>query len=132
MRIVTCVFILWALCGVVFTSVARGDDTDPAGMQLRQLAEEYLQSAPAGDANARKVRQATSDGFDDWDLMTILCSVEIDTGIGWIIWKNRAKADACDLKDDYSVMEYCRRYSVECDHYSWDSGCMKRHDCFSL
>ncbi len=132
MRVIASTVMLWALCGMILTPVAWAGNTDPSGAQLRQLADEYLASAPAGDADAEKVRQiGSSDGFDDWDAMTVLCSIELATGVGWIIWGNRASQDKCveKLGRKSSAGEYCRRYSVTCGHYTWNADCMKQHDC---
>lgn len=67
-----------------------------------------------------------------------LCTLEIMTGVGAIVWEVRRKMDGFTKCPQYAnVTQYCILASEACGHYTWSKGCAKQklpafwHKCFS-
>lgn len=81
--------------------------------------------------------QPPSNGMT-WNDASLLCSFEavFSFGIAAIVWDQRAKLDhyaysAWNATNDPAgmvgssdVMDYCIAYSLFCDHYNWQQGCL--------
>ena len=68
----------------------------------------------------------------------VLCSFEIGTGIGAIIWEARRVQEINCYQpwdDPYhylrrmSCYQYCMQYSTKCPHYRWCKGCLTVGKC---
>jgi hypothetical protein len=52
-----------------------------------------------------------------------ICTMEMITGVGAIVWAVRAKMDGWKCAAPHW---YCVIYSKYCPHYSWQKGCLRR------
>lgn len=125
------VLVLFVAIGMALGPVAWAGDTDPSGAKLRGVVDQYLQSASDGDADADTLRKGLGSS-NQWnpDLIGLLCTVEIGSGIGRLIWDSRLKKDQC--KETLLVggtYKYCVNYTEHCNHYVWDAGCLKSKGC---
>jgi len=134
MRITAVILSMLMLANLVFCPMALAGDTDPAGTKLKGIVDEYLANAPENDAKANKLREAggssaTSNG-QNGSIYPFLCAAEVMTVIGLVIWENRRDSDDCgrDLPG-MSGYQYCMGYSNHCDHWVWDSSCLKGQGC---
>ncbi|MCJ2165256.1 MULTISPECIES: hypothetical protein [unclassified Pseudodesulfovibrio] len=120
MRMVVLIVIL-----VLLSCPARAGETDPNGGQLRSIVENYLKSASPSDETAKKVKEM--GGMDATNDYLLLCSIEIATGVGFLIWDSRMRADSCPSKMISTPGYYCEIYSRNHDHWNWQQGLMDNY-----
>ena len=109
-----------ALCLLALPLAALAGDPDPAGEKLRGLKDD-----PKYQAALKK--HGGTPANTNWKAV---CAAEIATFVGGIIWGERALLDHC--KDTYQsgdIWGYCTLYSGKCDHYHWQSDCLKQKGC---
>jgi hypothetical protein len=107
-------------CGHYPGSIAgclTGGDTDPDGVKLMLLHEDPEFKA------ALKEKSGGAENSTDW---AVVCTAELLTLVGAIIWEARRKQDHCArvTKSDWGAGDYCVTFSNECNHYQWDSNCL--------
>ncbi len=108
-------FLLILLAGLLAIPLtALAEDGDPDGTRLKAL----LQDPKVVEKMPENLKAGETDYY-------ALCGLEELTVAGAIIWGYRLAHDKCPTKGKWeSSMAYCVKYSLECDHYKWNPGCM--------
>jgi hypothetical protein len=106
-----------AITLVPLPAVSLAGDTDPDGVKLMLLHEDPEFKA------ALKEKSGGAENSTDW---AVVCTAELLTLVGAIIWEARRKQDHCArvTKSDWGAGDYCVTFSNECNHYQWDSNCL--------
>jgi len=70
---------------------------------------------------------ATNGGWS-YDTAKFVCTLEYLTVVGTAVWLTRDKMDGYKC----GGTPYCEMYSMYCDHYNWQQGCLKKFspNCF--
>lgn len=114
-----CACLTVALGLLALPLAALAGEVDPTGEKLQGLKD---------DPKFQEVMQehgGNSAGVN----YNILCAAELATFVGGIIWGERALEDHCEKYSDGYVYGYCLVYSKHCDHYHWQSKCLKEASC---
>jgi len=104
--------------------------TDTSGAQLKQVVEEYFLSASPTDGKAQQLKATM--GKADWssyDSTTMLCLVGYGVVVGKLVWDTRMVRDHCDYSSTRDSFNSSTDYTVYCDHYKWEPGCLMDAGC---
>jgi hypothetical protein len=133
-KILSALCVSLAVIGLLFAPVAWAGETDPSGMKLKSVVEEYLETAPAADAKAKTIRDA--GGVDSLDSMgangggvEALCTMQMVSLVGYAIWENREHLDNCHSTGGMSPFQYCVMYTKRAEPFKWNPLEMEKQGC---
>jgi len=93
------------------------------GLNAQSLRMDFSNKYKVSPGTLDQLASANVNSAPIWH---IICSIELETLPGALIWRIRADKDGwnyeCGRQD---VDEYCYRYSDVCNHWWWTKGCLE-------
>ena len=121
-----------AMQSEIFACMQQGPSGADARLAFSQKYNAPLNQVEEIIANGPGQPPGTNGGWDEKTAL-VICALEWSTGIGALIWQDRAEQDKYKRYSGLFVAEnYCVDYSKVCDHYNWQKGCLSRTVWFSM